>query len=243
MVPATPAGLILTQATRTSVAFRWSSSSTDPAPTSYRIFNAGKAVATVSGATHSYLDAGLAPQTYYHFTVVAVAGDHKSAPSAPLMGSTLSPPLTSHAQVQITLRKAPAGSTGPAVGVVSIVAWTFHPSCRLNDCRMRVKALLPGTFSASTPSASRRYFLFRVKLTGSTRGRYSGKVKRKFSSCGGTRVTDTITVRIAPKRGEITPGGEWLFWTGHVVVAAPYTSISGAYCPAQSWKFSLLGSK
>jgi hypothetical protein len=240
-VPATPVGLVLTEATRTSVAFKWSSPSTGAVPTRYRIFNLGKVVATVPAATHSYRKAGLAPETYYAYTVVARAGNHNSAPSAPLTGSTLSPPLKSHDQVQITLTRAPAGSTGPALGVVSIVAWTFHPTCRLNYCWMRVKAWLPATFSASTPSASRRYFPFRAKLTGSTRRGYSGRVKGKYSRCGGILVTDTITVRIAVKPGWIAPGGGWLNWTGDVVIASPYTSLSGGYCPAQSWKFSLLG--
>lgn len=243
IIPATPVGLVLTQATRTSVAFKWSSPSTGAAPTSYTIFDAGKAVATIPGATRSYLKAGLAPETYYHYTVVALAGGHKSAPSAPLVGTTLSPPLTSWAQVQITLTSAPTGSTGPSLGVVSIVAWTFYPTCRLNNCRMRVKALIPSTFSASTPSNSRPYFLFNAELTGSTDGRYSGSVKGTYTSCEGTRATDTITVHIAPKPGWIDPGGGWLSWTGDVVLASPYTSFSGGYCPAQSWKFSLLGSK
>jgi hypothetical protein len=213
---------------------------TGAVPTSYRIFNLGKAVATVPAATHSYLKAGLAPETYYAYRVVARAGDQNSAPSAPLVGSTLSPPLKSDEQVQIKLMRAPAGSTGPPLGVVSIVAWSFHPSCRRYYCWMRVEAWLPAHFRASTPSASRRYFPFRVKLTGSTRRGYSGRVKGKYSRCGRTLVTNTITMHMAPKRGWIAPGGGWLGWRGHVVVAAPYTSLGSGYCPAQSWKFSLL---
>jgi len=69
-------------------------------PTSYTIFNAGKAVATVSGAAHSYLDAGLAPEMYYRLWATQRAADrrHLGRPRARMIRSIHVPAAVSMSQ-------------------------------------------------------------------------------------------------------------------------------------------------
>jgi hypothetical protein len=71
---------------------------------------------------------------------------------------------------------------------------------------------------------------------------YSGSFSRaKLTECSSVGVSGTITVTIAPDKGQVS-NGAWGGWTGTVVLSTPYTSVGGgSYCPAENWNFSLSG--
>ncbi len=82
---------------------------------------------------------------------------------------------------------------------------------------------------------------FTVKLSPSGSG-YHGSATAKLTNCGGTNVTNTITVSIAANSGK-TSHGSWTAWHGTMQVSSPYIQVSSSnYCPQQSWQFNLTGS-
>jgi hypothetical protein len=221
-----PVGLKVAS-TYTSATLTWKPSPLGPAPGEYVVYNGPDPVATLGGATTSYVLSGLGPDTAFQYTVVAEWGTVKSMQSVTDSGTTRSAPLSDSQNVNVTPTSVPSGGTGAVVGREFPTSWSFAPQCATNACTMTVNVVVPGlqgTFGVAinvTPSGAD----------------YAGSTQAKFAKCGGTLTTDDIKLTLVPDTSQIS-NGQWGHWTGTVVATAPYLSLdNGYYCPSQSWDF------
>ena len=227
-----PVGLSVS-ANYSQAMLRWRPSPLGPTPSKYTIYNGSSEVMELPGTTTNYTDGEQNPGQAYRYSVVAQWGSHQSKPSAPAVGAIMSTPLNSGIQVQVTPTYVPSGATGAAVGTGYSYSWDFQPVCAGEDCTM--------TIGAKIPTAGGEYYPFTVGLVSDGLG-YSGSFSRaKLTECSSVGVSGTITVTIAPDKGQVS-NGAWGGWTGTVVLSTPYTSVGGgSYCPAENWNFSLSG--
>ena len=186
-------------------------------------------MATLDGATTSYVQHGLTEDTPFQYRVVAEWGTVSSTPSATDSGTTRLAPLDNLQDVNVTPTSIPSGATGGTVGKAFPTSWNFAPQCAMNACTMTVNLLVPGP--------QERGFPLTVKITPSGPD-YTGSTRAKFAECGGIATTDTIKLTLVPDASQIS-NGQWGHWTGTVVATTPYISLSNGYCPSASWDFNV----
>jgi hypothetical protein len=216
--------------TYTSATLTWNPSALGPAPDKYVVYNGFDRMATLDGATTSYVQRGLSENTPFQYRVVAEWGKVSSAPSATDSGTTRSAPLVNLQNVIVTPTSIPSGATGGTVGKAFPTSWNFAPQCATNACTMTVNVVVPG------PQEKGFGLTLKVKPSGAG---YAGSTEGKFAICGGTATTDDIKVTLVPDKSQIT-NGQWGHWTGTVVASAPYINLNnGYYCPAASWDFNV----
>jgi chitinase len=88
--PSTPGSLQVTSKSLTSVSLAWNASTDNVGVKNYQVKRNGTTVATTTAL--SYTNSGLAPETTYSYTVVAVdAAGNVSSPAGPLSVTTLTP--------------------------------------------------------------------------------------------------------------------------------------------------------
>jgi Fibronectin type III domain len=224
-----PVGLKVAS-TYTSATLTWKPSPLGPAPDQYVVYNGPDPVATLDGATTSYVLSGLVQDTAFQYTVVAEWGTVKSAPSATDSGTTRSAPLNDLQNVIVTPTSIPSGATGGTVGRAFPTSWNFTPQCATNACTMTVNVVVPGP--------QERGFGLTMKVTPSGAD-YTGSTKAKFAECEATATTDAIKLTLVPDKSQIS-NGQWGHWTGTMVVTAPYINLNnGYYCPSASWDYKV----
>lgn len=227
-----PIGLVLGQATWTSVQFHWSPPPNSPAPSGYAIFVNGAPGATLPAGTTSYNDTGLQLATTYQYQVVAIWGSQQSSRSRVLAVTTLAAPLQGSAPLQVKTLSTPGGGASLRVGETWSDSWTFTPSCTANGCTLKTNGEWAPPSLKAVP--------FTVNLT-SSGAWYVGSTTAYISKCGSVNTRNTVTLRITADNGAVNKGA-WNSWHGTWVVSSPYTTDGASYyCPAQSWTFSLTG--
>ena len=241
-VPAVPAAIRAQSPTATSVLVRWPSATADPTVDAYVIRRDGVQVGFIPGTVTSYQDRGLAPDTTYRYSVVAVAGGLRSAPSSVLAVKTLTPPISA-ARLQgswtVSSKVVKSGGGTLKVGTTTTETWQFRPKCTVGPCAV----VLSGVQGGSTHP-----HLFTMTLTRAG-AVYKGTTKAHITHCGkSTKVKDvlnTVTLQMTVKRAGVGKRA-WTAssWVGAMKIASPYTSASGGwYCPAQSVTSSLAASR
>ncbi len=226
-----PVGLRAGTVTANSVTFLWSPPTA--APDSYVILRDGTDIGTVLGTVTSYQDGGLVPITEYVYSVVAVSGGVRSAPSSVLPVKTLPPPisagrLTGWWTVDIKVVQTTGGNL--KVGGTETDTWQFTPKCTTGACSVMVS----GGLYAET---------FKMTLTRAG-AVYTGTTKTHISHCDQTTVVDAVTLRITIRKADMNSQA-WTAssWVGTMKIDSPYTSLgSNSYCPAHSLTTSLTGS-
>jgi hypothetical protein len=222
----------VSKVTYTSEVLTWSPSPRGPVPDQYTVYDGTTQLGTVTGSTDSYALTGLTPSSAHQLTVTAQWGAATSGPAPALNAPALSPPLAGSVPVQFKTVSVPSGSSGISDGEHWSDTWQFAPTCSGSSCTM----IDNGEF-APTSLGSRT---FTVKLSPSGGG-YSGSTTAKITNCGGTAVTNTISLSLTPNSGAVKQGG-WTSWHGTMQVSSPYIQVSSSnYCPQQSWQFSLSG--
>jgi serine/threonine protein kinase len=91
-----PTGLSIGKETQTSVALRWNAYTSGTRPSKYEILENGNKLVTVPGSQTKYQVTGLISDTAYQFSVIAITGTSRSAPSAAVLATTdipSAPPL------------------------------------------------------------------------------------------------------------------------------------------------------
>jgi chitodextrinase len=89
--PSTPTIQSATPLSATQIVLRWTASSDNKGVAGYYIYRDGTKVGAAAGT--AWMNSALTPATTYSYTVVAVdAAGNTSAPSAPVSGTTMTPP-------------------------------------------------------------------------------------------------------------------------------------------------------
>lgn len=88
-VPSAPGAPTGQTVTATSVALRWSPSTSGPSVDSYLIQRNGTQVGSVAANVTSYVDSTVVPDTSYRYVVIGASGSKRSAPSAELAVRTM----------------------------------------------------------------------------------------------------------------------------------------------------------
>jgi Fibronectin type III domain len=222
-----PVGLKVAS-TYTSATLTWKPSPLGPAPDKYVVYNGADPVATLVGATTTYVLSGLGQDTAFQYTVVAEWGTVKSMPSVTDSGTTRLAPLDNLQDVNVTPTSIPSGATGAILDKAFPTSWNFFPQCATNACTMTVNVVVPGL--------QERGVGLTITVTPSGAD-YTGSTQAKFVKCEGTVTTDTIKVTLVPDKSEIS-NGQWGHWTGTVVATVPYVDLgNGYYCPSGSWDY------
>lgn len=231
-----PVGLAADSLTTSSAAFHWSRPPTGPAPDNYVIFRDGKRIGSVPATVTSYKDTGLAPATPYRYAVASALGSQRSAKSAVITVTTLTPPVSAARlqgpwTVQMKVVKQFAGAT-PKVGTTWTVTWQFQPKCTAGPCAV--------VLSGDAGGDKSHPFTMTLTRAGAV---YKGTARAHISQCGSVDVRDRMRVRITIKNAGVA-GRAWTAqsWVGTMVDSIPYTSASATeYCPAQSMTASISG--
>jgi Fibronectin type III domain len=227
-----PVRLAVSKVTYTSEVLTWSSSPQGPMPSQYTVYDGTSQLATVTGTTDSYALTGLTPGSNHALTVTAHWGAATSAPATALDAPALSPPLAGSVPVNFRTVTVPSGSSGITDGEHWTDDWRFTSSCSASRCTMTDS----GEFAP--PNLQDRTFTMKLSPSG---GGYSGSATAKLTQCGGTAVTNTVTLSIAANSGAVSHGS-WSTWHGTMDVSSPYIQVSSTnYCPQQSWQFHLTG--
>jgi hypothetical protein len=228
-----PVKLAVSQVTYTSEVLTWSPSPQGPQPDQYTIYDGTNSLGTVTGTTDSYALSGLTPGSNHQLTVTAHWGSATSGPAPALTAPALSPPLQGSVPLQFKTVSIPSGSSGITNGEHWSDTWQFSPTCSGSSCTM----VDNGEFAP--PNLGSKTFTVKLSPSG---GGYSGSGTAKVTNCGGTAVTNTITLSLAPNSGGVAHGG-WNAWHGTMQLSSPYIQVSSTnYCPQQSWQFNLSGS-
>lgn len=229
-----PVGLAAGAATWTTVAFHWSPPPNSPAPDGYVVSIDGVTAATIPGTATSYTATGLALATDYQYQVAATWGGQQSDLSPVLTVTTLAPPLDGDVPMQVKTVSTPGGGSSLKAGQAWSDSWTFTATCTAKGCTLKADAeFAPPDYGAQP---------FTVNLT-SSGAAYTGTTRADITKCGSVNVHNTVTVRIAAKKGAVD-NGAWKSWAGSMLLSSPYVDAGdGTYCPAQSWNFSLSGTQ
>ena len=225
-----PVGLKVAS-TYTSATLTWKPSPLGPAPDKYVVYNGADRVATLDGATTSYVRAWA--ERGHPLPVHGCRGVGDGQVRAVRDRFRDDPRGATHnlQNVIVTPTSIPVGATGGTVGKAFPTSWNFTPQCAANACTMTVNLVVPGP-------AGDRGFPLTVKVTPSGAD-YTGSAQAKFATCEGTPTTDTIKLTLVPDKSEIS-NGHWGQWTGTVVATAPYIDMgNGSYCPSVSWDFNV----
>lgn len=228
-----PVGLTVSQATWTTVTFRWSASPQGPAPDKYLIYDPDGFVAILPGSAQSYQVTGLVPGTSYRYQVKAMWAGRASGLSAALAAATLDPPLQGDTPLTVKTVSTPGQGASLSPGQKWSDDWTFTSDCATDRCTVTVE----GQFAA--PGFRTQPFTMTMAPSG---GGYAGTAKASVTQCGSvTSFKDTVTMHIAAAGGAVD-NGAWNSWNGSLQLSSPYvTASSTTFCPAQSWNFSLTG--
>jgi hypothetical protein len=227
-----PAAVRAVSPTPTSVVIQWAPPTSGPTVDRYTVLRGGAAVGSVPGTATSYKDLGLVPATAYQYRVVAVSGDHRSAPSAVLVVRTPNPPI-SDARLQGTWyvdSKVVANAVPPpAVGEMFSDTWKFTPQCASGACT----AVVSGTWGSPIT----------VTLTRSG-AVYTGTAHPSLFTCGpsDTPMRDTLTITITV-RGASMQNQMWAATSlvGTLRDQVQETSDSEGFCKASVVTASLTG--
>jgi serine/threonine protein kinase len=145
-----PAGLAVQGKTTSSLTIDWSAPATGPLPDTYEILSNGTQIGTVPGTTTHYTASGLAPDSPYHFQVIAVRGGEQSPASLPLTGQTVAPPLSDARfdwsnSITYTMESLtpPDADWDKQPGNSWQDPWSFTPTCSSGPC----DATLNGAYS------------------------------------------------------------------------------------------------
>jgi hypothetical protein len=236
-----PAGLVTSQVTHTTVTLNWSPPPNAPTPDHYVIsdvsYGQASSVITVPGTTTSYTDKGQTAGAPFQYHVVAKWGAASSAPSAAATGQTLAAPLTGSFPVRVGYASVPGnGWTGESVGYSWTDQWYATPACHAASCDMTITLSLipPGGFMYQQVPVA-------MHPSGSG-GTYTGSATAKVTYCGkppsGAPETDTFTLTMTPARGSVR-NGAWGNWSGTVVLNAPPLTVAAGSCPAGTWTLAL----
>jgi chitodextrinase len=150
-LPVTPTGIKASAATTSSVTLQWAFPA-ESAPDSFVIIRDGDDVGTVGGTVRAFQDKGLLPAHTYTYTVAAVTGDVRSAQSAAVSATTLTPPvadarLAGSWDVDGKITKATNGITlgnAAAVGQSFSNTWVLTPKCSSGACDATLQANVAG---------------------------------------------------------------------------------------------------
>jgi hypothetical protein len=236
-VTPSPAGLVTSKVTYTTVTLNWSPPPDAPAPDHYVIHDGPIIVTTVPGTTTSYTVKGEPAGTPFGYDVIAQWGSASSRPSATASGQTLDPPLTQAFQVHVEYASVPgSGWTTEPVGYSWTDQWYADPACNAGSCALTITLSLipPGGYMYQTVPV-------KIHPSGSG-GAYTGAAKAKVTFCGkppsGTAETDTFTLTMTPARASVR-NGAWGTWSGTVVLRAPPLTVAGGSCAAGTWTLAL----
>jgi hypothetical protein len=229
-----PTGLTAGPSTTSSVMFRWSRPATGPQPDRYVILHDGRVAGSVPGSVTSYRSTGLPPATAYRYRVAAERGGKRSAPSAVIVVTTATPPVSA-ARLQgqwtvgIKLTRGGAGLTGPKNWDET---WQATPKCAAGPCDVRLSGGLNG-------------YIFKTTLTRAGavyQGKFAGNVFPCGSKSQSFPIRSTVRIRITVATARVE-NSQWTAgsWAGHMVVTAPYTASGNFYCPASRQAASLTG--
>jgi hypothetical protein len=232
-----PARLVTSQVTHTTVTLRWSPPPNAPTPDHYFIYDVHGVVTTLPGTTTSYTDKDVVPGASFQYHVVARWGNASSAPSAAASGQTIAPPLPQSVPVHLEYASVPGnGWTGPSVGDSWTDQWTALSGCTPGNCDLTISLSLD-------PPGSSTYQLVPVAMHPSgSGGAYTGSATAKETYCGtgpsATPEKDTFTLTMTPARGSVH-NGAWGAWTGTVVLTAPAVTVGAGYCAGGTWTLAL----
>jgi len=227
-----PTGLVAGPSTVTAITLHWSRPPTGPLPDKYLIFNDDAKVATVAGTVTAYRQAGLDPATKYQYFVVAVRSDRRSAKSAPLSISTVTPPVSA-ARLQgswSVYLKFPAGSPKGSNGYLT---WQVTPACAVGACNVMLR-------STTTD------WTFGMKLTRAGEV-YKGQAVANLGPCGSgaNAIPDPVTVKIQIRvSAAVAQSQVWAAssFAGTFVGTSKYVSNAAGYCNPTTMKASVTGS-
>jgi hypothetical protein len=235
-----PVGLVTSGVTHTTVTLHWSPPANAPAPDHYVIsdvvYGQAKIVTTVPGATTSYTDSTQTAGMPFQYHVVARWGSASSAPSAPVSGQTIAPPLANSFPGRFDYASVAGGGwTGTPLGYTWTDQVYARTSCHAASCEMTI------TLSLTPPGG---YGYQRVDVTthpSGSGGAYTGSAKATVTYCGTpsalTPETDAFTLTMAP-RGPVR-NGAWGAWTGTVVLNAPPLTVAAGSCAAGTWTIAI----
>jgi len=241
-----PAGLVASTSTTSSVAFSWSSPATGPVPSRYMISQDGTVIGSVPGTITYYQANGLAPDSSYHYQVIAVRGRRRSSWSSSLTVGTLVPPvsaanLNSAWTVHYKVVRSGPNDLYFLLGKTWTDSWSFVPHCTTGPCAVR----LSGIISGPGKNAGINFFTAKLTRAGAV---YTGTTRAHVEVCEPTSgsgpttpVHDRLRFRIRIKRARVIDQ-TWTAssWAGHIVMYSPYTPDPPlSPCPAYSDKFTI----
>ena len=116
VAPSAPGGLSGAPFGPLAADLSWSGATDNVAVTGYRLQRDGADLATLAASARTYHDAGLTPETAYHYTLVAFDGSGNDGPTASVDVTT-----TPNDPVPPT---APTGLTGTPTAATVALAWT-----------------------------------------------------------------------------------------------------------------------
>jgi len=224
-----------------SVQIAWAGPASGPLPDRYEVLRDGRKLASVSGSTTQYREAGLDPGTAYRFRVVAIRGSKQSKPSSALIVTTTTPPLYD----AVLDSSGPANLTETAgnftetydskfskrdVGDTWQEPWSFVPSCASGPCSVQVSGSVVGP-----------QFTTHLSRNGST---YSGSVAiDNWWYCGGNinnRMDTTLSIQVTSAHASVV-GGAWTVtsFTGTLIWNVDYDADGN--CPAATYKMQIAG--
>ncbi len=200
-----PTGLAVQGKTTSSLTIDWSAPATGPLPDTYEILSNGTEIGTVPGTTTHYTASGLAPDSPYHFQVIAVRGGEPSPTSLPLTGQTVAPPLSDARfdwsnSITYTMESlTPADADwDKQPGNSWQDPWSFTPTCSFGPC----DATLSGAYSGWP-------FTSTLTRSGST---YYGTAEIKgylYCITESNAIVGTLTIQITANSAA-AQGNQWV---------------------------------
>jgi serine/threonine protein kinase len=220
-----PTGLITDSSTISSVAFRWSSPATGPAPDRYEILRDGRPVASVPGNIAFYQDKGLAPDSFYKFQVIAIRGGRLSSESAVLSMSTLIPPVSdavlngTWGAFYTVTTVVPVGAGGWKDGDSWSDTWTFTPACAVGPCDVTLAGKFYGWAFTTSLSRSGAVYTGTVSLD-----------KLQYCVRSSNYTPSILRIRIQVQEGGVA-GQAWraISWGGTTTLEIPHNPVGNCF--------------
>jgi eukaryotic-like serine/threonine-protein kinase len=215
-----PTGLAVQGKTTSSLTIDWSGPATGPRPDKYEILRDGAVIGTVPGTATTYTDSGLAPDSPFHYQVIAVRGGEHSPISVSLSGHTSAPPMSDarldwSGSVTYTMKSLspPASSWDKQPGSSWQDQWSLTPKCSSGPC----DATLQGSYDSWS-------FTSTLTRSGTT---YEGTAEITndfYCTTQSNYVSATLTITITAKSA-FTQGTQW--------VAKSFSGTATLYVPAK----------
>jgi serine/threonine protein kinase len=209
-----PTGLAVHGTTTSSLTIDWSGPASGARPDDYEILRDGTTVGTVPGTATSYSDRGLAPDSFYHYQVVAVRGGRQSPKSSDLAIRTVAPPVSAAVLTgtwTVSYQHPTWYNYSKSPLPLSAETWTFTPKCAAGPCAVA----LNGSFQSTS-------FTTTLNRQGAV---YTGTATSTYPSCGSALIENHMTYRVQVLTAAAV-GMTWTAtsWTGTMVL---YTSTTG----------------